>query len=257
MRTRIASWLIGFLCLAAPSPVFADFTIVQRTTFDLSQVTVMGSPASAETLDMIKKSPLLGGANGLDITIQASGDNVRCDTPIVATIVDMKKKEENVLFPKTRQYMVSDLPTNQIAEILAGATAVVTDAKQKKTILGHEAHLYNFTIENALVTITGGAWLAADLPELPGVALSASNPLLGYIQSQVKGFPLETAATVDMQALFGKVSLRCVANRLSTDPIPAAAFAVPSDYTKTDTAPPGTLDLGVPDPSQLAPGAKS
>ncbi|MDR3709929.1 MAG: hypothetical protein P4L33_16655 [Capsulimonadaceae bacterium] len=241
--------------LLAATPAFADFKVVERTAFDFSQMTLMGMPVTSDQLDLIKQSPLLGGANGMDITIQESGDKMRCDAPGGSTIVDFKAKKEILLLPKTRQYMESDIPTSKIGDLTAGAASTVTDGKQTKTVLGHTTHLYLFTVSNSMLTFNGSAWMATDLPDLPPVALDGTNPAMGFIKSKVSGFPLEMNARIDMPSVFGALGLNYTVTSVSTDAIPASVFAIPDGYVKTDAPAPGALDPGLSTLPQTTPSS--
>ena len=66
----------GSLALAVSVPAHADLKLVERTTFDFSNMTVMGNPITPDELDMIKKSPLVGNLSGVDITMYDAGSRL-------------------------------------------------------------------------------------------------------------------------------------------------------------------------------------
>lgn len=241
MRFKRFAAAAALAMLVALGSASADLKIVERTTFDFSKMTIMGNPITPDQLDMIKRSPFIGNVSGSDITMYDAGAKLRCDAPFADSIIDFTAKTDTLLLPATKQYMVTTIPTNQIAQLSAGATASLTDQKQTRTILGHVTHLYAFTITNALLTIAGNMWIATDLPDLGSPAFDSTNPAMGLIVSKVKGFPLQMDAQIDMPMTFGQLGLSYVVSSLSTAPLPASTFAAPADYTRSDTLNPNAF----------------
>lgn len=241
------------ILLAATSAIavaHADLKITERTTFDFSKLTIMGKPASPEELGMIKKSPIVGDTNGIEISIFDSGKMLRLDAPMAGEILDLDAKTATLLIPSIKQYTVSSITPNQASQILGDAAGSVNDLKQTKTILGHQARLYGFNISNMLITLSGTVWTAQDMPDLSSSAFSTMNPLMGMIVSKVKGFPLDLDGQIDVPMAFGPLGIRYVVKSISTDALPASTFAIPSGYTKSDSLDAGALGL-------LAPSAPS
>jgi len=246
MKLHLMAAVLMLAAMSAGGSVRADLKIVERTSIDLTKAMIAGKPITPEEMGMLKNSPLVGGANGVEIAIYDAGSKFRLDMPTADSIVDTAAKTDTLLIPSTKQYMVMSIPANQLSMLAQGSTATVTDENQTKTILGHLTHLYSFTITNLMITFSGKMWVAEDLPGLTASALDTTDPLIGLIGSKTKGFPLRIDATVDMPMAFGPFGLSFVVSSVSTDPLPAGTFAIPSGYTKTDSVDPSLL--GIPRP---------
>ncbi len=231
MNVRTLKPIFAVLLAAVATVAHADLTVVEKTSFDFSKMTLMGKPITPEQVGMIKNLPMFGGG-GMAMTLAQSGNKVKVDTPVASTIIDNDAKTETILIPDKKVYMTGPIKASMADQYMKNATSNVKDMGETKTILGHEAHLYKFFIKTDSMTMTGFTWMTQDLPAMP--SFGQANPSLDVIKSKLSGFPLKMTADLVMPSLFGELGLSYEVVSVATDPVPATAFDIPADYTKRD-----------------------
>ncbi|HEY3329935.1 MAG TPA: hypothetical protein VGK19_07950 [Capsulimonadaceae bacterium] len=234
---RLTVLLAVFGALHSPA-ANADMTVAQKLTFDLSKLTIMGQPVTAEQMAMIQKLPLFGGGS-MDITMYSAGKKFKVESPVAASIVDMDAKTNTMIFPSKKSYTVSSLQTDALKQLDSSTVTTVTPLNQTQTILGHLSRLVKFSIKNTMMTINGNAWLADDLATLPQMA--GANPTFDLIRSKLVGMPVKLNVTISCPMLFDQANLGYEVNSISTAPVSPNVFTIPDGYTKV--APSSMTDL--------------
>jgi len=237
--SRVATSLLSIVVLLFAGAVHADLTIVQKLTFDLSKLSIMGQPVTESQMQMINKSPMFQGG-GMDITMVSAGKKLKVDSPMASTIVDADAKTQTVLYPSKRQYTVNSIQADSLKQLGEDTTSTVIDMNRSATILGHSARLFKFEVKNTMMTVSGSAWLATDIPMLPQFA--GVNPVFDMIRSKLAGLPLKLNATASTAMLFDNASFAVDVTSISANPVPSPVFAIPDGYTQTATAP--SMGLG-------------
>lgn len=183
-------------------------------------------------------------------TIYKSGDKVKTVTlsPGLTAIgvMDFGSSVGTVWFPLTKTKVL--VPDHSLVAVSI-PSAKVMDTKRTKMILGHEAHLFRFSLSGPTFTRTGYAWIAADIPAPPQsesfVSIIVDAVSLSHQFPEMRGTWLKASVTTVSPGMKTKISNFYEVTALSNAPIPASAFDIPQDYTTTDYT--KTLPAGVPD----------
>jgi len=226
--SHICRIFVAAFALLLCVPVHADLTTTFKMTMDLSKMTIGGKPISPEQLESIKKSPMFGG--DLEMTTYQSSHKVKVITPVSIAIVDLDTKTSTMLLPQMKKYMT--IPVSASMLQMANSTeANVVDMNTTKTFLGYQTHLFKLYFKNAMMTMSGYAWICKDLPSPPSMG-SSGNPMLDIIKAKMQGAPLKMSGDISMPSSFGQMSYTYEVTAISTDPIPDSTFAIPDGYTQ-------------------------
>ncbi len=145
-----------------------------------------------------------------------------------------------MLDPVAKTEIVIPDPTLSPGNIPTGniPSAKVVDAKQTKMILGHNAHLFRFSLGGFGLTRTGYAWIATDITAPPQsesfISVIVDAPSLSQQFPSMHGTWLEASVVTVSPGLNSKISAFYEVTALSNALLPASTFAIPQDYTTTD-----------------------
>ena len=168
-RNSLRPALIAAAGVSFLAPVArADQKIVATTTVDGPQLRAMMAQMSAEQRSAMSKYGM-GGA--ISTTAYISGKKVRTDTNGMSVLLDPSAKTLTTLSRDNHTYTTRPYDAAK-TQSMAGTTATITDAGDKKTILGHVSRHYKLTITTnsgpmAGSPIHGELWAAQDLAQPP------------------------------------------------------------------------------------------
>jgi len=216
----------AFVVITSCGSAMADLTVVQKVFVDYSKMRINGKPVTQDQLSAIK--PLVG-VNGSDAVASYSGKKAKLATTMYTAIYDMDANTATALMPTTKQYMKTPINSGMIAKMTAGMQTSTKDLGETKMILGHLTHLYKIFAKNQMMSCEGYAWVAPDIND--------TNAFQSVMQTQggfsgVKGLALKTTVTVNITIMGSVVTSTTSTDvtSISTDPIPASTFDIPSDY---------------------------
>ena len=188
------------------------------------------------------------GASSSATTVYKSGDKVTIVTvspdQTATAIISPDSRTATLLFPLSKTKVV--VPDHSLLAVSI-PSAKVTDTKQTKMILGHQAHLFRFSLKSTGFTRTGYAWIAADIPAAPQsesfVPVMVDAVSLSHQFPKMHGTWLKASVLTVSPRMNTKISSFYEVIALSNAPIPASRFDIPQDYTATNTItmPAGTV----------------
>ncbi len=190
------------------------------------------------------------GPSSSTSTLYKSGDKVKTVTlsPGLTAIgvMDFGSSTGTVWHPLTKTKVL--VPDHSLVAVSI-PSAKVTDTKRTQMILGHQAHLFRFSLTGPTFTRTGYAWIAADVPAPPRsesfVPVMVDAVSLSHQFPEMRGTWLKASVTTVSPRMNTKISSFYEVTALSNALIPVSAFDIPQDYTTTDFT--KTLPAGVPD----------
>lgn len=227
------------LTLAAGPFAHADYKIVQKTTIQNPQITAMVQSMQPEQRAMMERSgmgALMSGAP-IPMVFYSHGREARVDFGPETLIVNAANHTQTTISRATHTYSVSTYHPNASVQV----HGQVHPTGQSKIIAGHRAQRYQVAFTNPAMpgaSMTGSIWGAPDLPQPPVLALGtgpASQIASEY--RKIKGMPLEVDLTMNGSSI-GKTTVHSITTSISTVPLPASVFAVPTGYQKTASAAP-------------------
>lgn len=189
------------------------------------------------------------GSSSSITTLYKSGDKVKMVTvspdQMATVVMDVGSGIGTLLFPVTKTKLL--IPDHSLVAASI-PSAKVLDTKRTQMILGHQAHLFRFSLNGAGVARTGYAWIAADIPAPPQsesfVPVIVDAVSLSHQFPEMRGTWLKASVTTVSPGMKTKISSFYEVTALSNALIPASAFDIPQDYTTTDYT--KTLPAGVP-----------
>lgn len=229
--TSVGRVLLAAAALLISVCVRADLTTTAKIQCDLSQVSFNGQPLTAQMRQMLDRTGMFGP--DATITTYYSATKVKSIAPMAISIMDTDSNLMTVLMPQTKTYLSMPLNKGAVKQVANATEANAVDMKTTKTILGHEAHLYKLYLKNPMMTMTGYAWVAPDLPSPP--AFASDNTMLSAFREKLAGALLKESADMSMSMFTGKISMTYEVTSLNTDAIDPATFDIPSGYTQMQT----------------------
>jgi len=144
-------------------------------------------------------------------------------SPDIESIQDLRTTTMTLLFPPSKtMYATTTLPANK-NHILA---VNFIDLKTTKTMLGHKVHLYKAYVNSSLMTVVTYSWIAPDILSPP--VYGRVYPMFDNVK--VSGTPLKVFDTTVFHSEHVKVTMVYETTAISTAPIPASVFTIPTDY---------------------------
>lgn len=232
----------ALLCLAAAQGARADVTLTMKTSVKsamLDRAKANMTDQQAAAMDAMLKS-----------TMYLSGKRSRTDTAMMSIIVDAGTKQMTMLSPTRHSYFTMPMNPGMMKQMMGGAglpgtgggaapAYKVTDTGKTTQYLGHTCRHYildmTMTMPNAgNMTMHSDVLAAQDLPGLDPDVYQTLAMQMGVKGEQMKGVPLMTSTKIT-GGVTGEMSMTQTASDISTDPIPASEFDIPSDYTKASS----------------------
>ena len=171
----------------------------------------------------------------LESTIYLSGSKIRCVTPTLVTISDFRSNTQTLLFPESKTKCVMPvLPAATLKQLSRNLVAKFVDMKETRTLLGLKVRLFKFYVKNSLMTSVGYIWSAPNILSPPPFGIGNSLNIL--YRSKLAGTASKSPIVTVIPRYRVKVSTIYEVSALSTAPIPASAFTIPSNY-KLEKAP--------------------
>lgn len=227
----ILACLLVTLSLTARSamPARADITLNVKMDMTIPQ---MSDPAAGS--QFMRQMPFLNQLGSQNVYI--SGNKMRIDFPGVTTLVDLDAGTISFLDTNKHTYFTSAYSPERAVEAMAavrGAGFSAVDTGRTTTVLGHKARhfviTFNMGAQGYKFKITQDILSAQDFAPADAVLypiwLSGSN--------KITGIPLATTTNISIQNSSPlNVIVTTKVKKISTDPIPAAAFDIPNGYTQ-------------------------
>jgi|SRR5579883_1917118 len=243
----------GLLFLA--NPARADLTLVTHMTMKSPMMRNMPPSAQAQMNSLMQ------------FTIYSSGKKVRVASPMFSMIIDPDNKKMDMINDTAKTYTEMPFdPTKAFGMLpggaggmnpMSGADYNVVDTGKTTMFLGHKVRHYVVT-SHINTPNTGEMTIHSDIlaaQDLPAADMQAFTNISSYQsgKTHVVGVPFKTVTTVTGGPM-GTMTMTQTVTSLSTKPIPAYFFMVPSGYTQSQQ-PSGMPAPGMPGVGAPAPGS--
>ena len=229
---------------AATTPAAqADVTLKMRTTvnspmLDKAKANMSAAQAAAvaTSVDSMTRS-----------TLYLSGKRYRMDNAMMSMIMDAGTKQMTMLNPAKHTYYTTPMDQNAMKSMMGGALGPMpggntpayklTDTGKTTKFLGYncEHYIMDMTMnmkQTGSITMHADILSATDLPGLDATAYQEMQSQMGFPGVMMKGVPLLTTSQMS-GGIFGTMTTNSEATDISTAPIPASVFDIPSDYQQT------------------------
>jgi hypothetical protein len=241
IQFKPAAAITAVLCLASATASRADVTLTMKMTMHSAMLDQAKAKMTEDQAAAMEKM--------LQSTLYLSGKRSRTDTAMMSIIVDAGTKQMTMMNPTQHRYYTMPMNPAMLKQAMgsvgvptgAGAapTYKVTDTGKTTQYLGHTCRHYilamTMTIPNAgTMTMHSDVLAAQDLPGLDPDVYQTLSMQMGVKGEQMKGVPLMTETKMT-GGMIGEMSMTQKASDISTDPIPASEFEVPSDYTQASS----------------------
>lgn len=242
---------VAALTIAACAPAMADLTITLHSSFS--------SPSS-------QASPMQGLlAQYADATEYIHGERMRMDTGGITAINDVATHKITILNNAAKTYSVVELSPETVRQMLSGGAApslgvgagtnyTIIDTGKTATVLGHKVRHYITKTSMPLgqmgtLTVRQDILAAQDFPAADMAAIDSMNAMTpGPVH--IKGIPLVTTTTMSGGPI-GEMTIKQEATAISTHPVAASMFQIPSGYAQTQSpAAPGMPGASAIPPTQ-------
>lgn len=202
----------------------ADQTIAVNVSMNMSPSVEQHKPAAPF-------NPIFGAST--KVTVYWSGHYLKIVSPSSVSIIDFGSNTTTVLLPSTKSwYVMPFIPPTAMKQRLRDLQTNVTDMKKTQTLLGHKVRLFKVYEKSAATTSIGYVWVAQDIPS-PPVAYDG-NPGLAIAWNKLVGTMLKGHFDATGPGSRHRMSFAYEVTALSSAPIPASTFDIPSDYKKIE-----------------------
>jgi hypothetical protein len=227
-KLSLCKTLFAVAVMLASRPVYADLTMkmVAMTSCSVTSGKRLSAHASSIAKDYRTDSASFQG------TVLSSGLKMKVTIGDSDEIFDGSKNSSVILEPDEKTWFVQEQPSatilNQINRDLASN---VIDMHETTTMLGYVVHLYKFYQDGTGIASVGYIWATPDIPST--VSPFGVDPMQDFTQQKkIVGTPLKVSVVQYLRRYNRRFLTVYEATAISTAPIPASAFAIPSDYTE-------------------------
>ncbi|HEX5324121.1 MAG TPA: DUF4412 domain-containing protein [Capsulimonadaceae bacterium] len=182
----------------------------------------------------------------MQMTMFLNGQKMRVNTAVVSVLVDQQAKTLTMINDKAKSYSVSPYDPIVAQQMMqgpggmfsgAGSDYKVVDTGKTTTFLGHKVKHFVVTAHLSSpntgdMTIHSDILAAQDLPPADMAAYNSMTAAAASGKAHVEGIPLKTVTTVTGGTM-GTMTVTQTVTSISTKPIPANLFAIPTGYTRT------------------------
>jgi hypothetical protein len=243
-------WTVLAIITVSGLSARADVTMTTRMTMD--------SPMMDQARSRMGPNQVAAINNMMRSMTYMSGKRYRVDSAIMSVIVDAGTKQMTMLNDTQHTYFVIPINPGALKGMMGGAGAAmaaghsvkVVDTGKTTRYLGHTCRHYILTMtinmpQTGTMTMHSDILAAQDLPGLDAGVYQALAMQAGVNGNQMTGVPLLTVTKMSGRGPAGNMTMTQQVMSLSTAPISASRFEVPSGYRKT-TQPALFGGMGVP-----------
>ncbi len=210
------------MLVATATPVFGDVSVAQVIQFKLTAAGPMGRST---------------GSGPVNSITSAHGSLSRFDIKDTFELHRIGENSFTVVHPRGRTYEVFPYSAYHTSDLIASITATIKRTPARKTIMGRECQEYDVRARPSAQAAFGGTlWVAEDLPRMPRpLPESVFGFPLVKNWKVVRGLVLGASLTLDARK-DGTTLLTVTTTSLSTNPLPATTFQIPTGYSRSDSS---------------------
>ena len=241
LRLSPAAWaataLLGFTALAA----HADVTITYTTNVDSSE---MRQAMKKATPELRKRIAAQGYGKPQTVKTYVHSGTMRTDIGTRSTVINTTAHEATSFDRKSHTYLGQPFDPKPAPAGSPQPHVSVKDTGKSIQFLGHTVRVYTMTVTppQGPGSMTGEIWAAKDIARPPFDPLinNPASPLAPEMK-KVAGMPLKVV--MQMNGPNGTSTMSQVATSISTQPVQASLFAVPSGYKKVTPPTPQQMQM--------------
>jgi len=230
LRLSPAALATAALLAFAAGATHADVTITSTKNIDSPELTKAMQKATPEQRKMMAAQ---GYGKPQTVKTLVHGGSTRTDVGEHTTIINTTEHKALSFDRASHTYMGEDFNPKLPPAGTPMPKVSVKDTGKSATLLGHPVHIWSVSVmpPQGPGSLTGEIWAAKDIPSPPFDPLTKNpgSPLQAEMK-KVSGYPVKVV--LHMKGPNGTSTMTQVATAISTQSVPASAFAVPSGYKK-------------------------